>query len=408
MSYLNKPVTVFLSYCHKNKAIAEKIDKDLSRIGISIIRDEHSLKYTDSLNEFMQGIRKADFALLLISDEYLKSQNCLYEVGQLLKEINVWEKILPVIVGKTDIYSTSERLNYLRYWQNQESKLKAAIADIDAINILSSLSDLKKINSYCGFIDEFLSRIVDMFHIDYQSLVEKNYQPLFDKLGVTDYTYLTELLEIAKIKDIGLKDIALEEYQDKFGANSYFYSIKAKIENDFGRTDKAKYFYNKSLDLDPTNTDALNNLGFLYHYTYGDFCKAGELYERALRINPSLITTLLNLGVLYNQVDMKDSAIELFEQVLRLDTSNYKAYQNLGNIYSIPGMLDIEKAEINLKQAFKYNPTHFETLLTYGNFLKVYKKDIEGGNKLYRKAKKYDKSGKYRALLNTLLKHSKA
>ena len=51
-----KSVTVFLSCCHKNKAMAQKIDKDFSAIGISIIRDEHELQYTDSLSEFMKRI----------------------------------------------------------------------------------------------------------------------------------------------------------------------------------------------------------------------------------------------------------------------------------------------------------------------------------------------------------------
>jgi tetratricopeptide (TPR) repeat protein len=162
---------------------------------------------------------------------------------------------------------------------------------------------LKTIHSFRGFIDEFLSKIGDMFHVYLQTLFEKNYQPLSDKLAISDYSsYLTELLEIAKIKNLRVKDIAMEEYQEKFGVNTYFYCIRGKLESDSGRFDKARYLYETSLDLDPTNTDALNNLGFLYPYRYNNLLEAQRLYEKALNINPYLILTLLNLGVLYRSL----------------------------------------------------------------------------------------------------------
>ena len=402
MSNTSQSITVFLSYCHKNKAIAEKIDQDLNRIGISIIRDEHELNYTDSLNEFMQRIRRADFALLLISDDYLKSKNCLFEVWQLLKEENVWKKILPVTVGKINIYDLGDRISYVKFWKDQEIKLQNVLEGVDPINALASYNDLKIIGTFTGFIDEFLSKIVDMLHIDYETLIKKQYKPLFEKLGITDVNYLVELLVISKIENLKIKDIALEEYQSRFGANTYFYCMKGKLESDLGRIDKARYCYIKSLELDPTNTETMNNLGFLYNYAFNNLPEAQKLYEEALSLNPDMVVTLLNLGVLYRKTKKIDLAIAQFEHVIKLESSNYKAYQNLANIYSIE-RLDIDKAEKLYKKALKYNPNHVESLMGYANVLKCYKKEVDKGNKLYKKAKLYDKTGKFTPYIDSLL-----
>ncbi len=406
MSNTNQSITIFISYCHRDKSIAEKIDKDLNRIGISIIRDYHELKYTDSISEFMHKIRRADFALLLISDDYLKSKNCLYEVGQLLKEENVWKKILPVIADKTNIYDAASRIYYIKYWQDQEKKLKNLLSDVDIINALPSFNELKTIGTYAGFIDEFLSKIVDMLHVDFQTLVENQYRPLFSKIGVDDITYLVELINISKIDNLRIKDIALEEYQNKFGVNTYLFCMKGKLESDLGRIDKARYYYNKSLEYDSNNTDALNNLGFLFHYFFNDLVEAEKLYKKALNINPDFITTLLNLGVLYRNTERVDLAIICFKKVLKLDSTNCKAHQNLANIYSIE-KLDLEKAEMHYKKAMKYDSTNIEVLIWYANFLKVHRKKIEEGNRLYKKAKSYDKAGKYTTFIDTMLKSHK-
>lgn len=48
----------------------------------------------------MKKIREHDFAILLISHEYLISPNCMYEFLQVLKEKDFEKKILPVIMIK--------------------------------------------------------------------------------------------------------------------------------------------------------------------------------------------------------------------------------------------------------------------------------------------------------------------
>lgn len=67
--------------------MADKIANDLEVIGIRVIKDNKELEYTDNIPDFMKRIRSNDFALLLITDNYLKSKNCLYEDSFLYLEL---------------------------------------------------------------------------------------------------------------------------------------------------------------------------------------------------------------------------------------------------------------------------------------------------------------------------------
>ena len=89
---------IFLSYSWNNKLQADQIEDNLSAIGLTIIRDINEIKYKDKLTEFMRRIRDADYAIILISIDYLKSPNCVNELIELSKEKEFDRKILPIIV----------------------------------------------------------------------------------------------------------------------------------------------------------------------------------------------------------------------------------------------------------------------------------------------------------------------
>ncbi len=66
-------IKIFLSYSHNDNDVANKIDSDLTDIGLEVVRDVHNIEpLTDDLEEFMQQIRECNYALLIISDSYLE------------------------------------------------------------------------------------------------------------------------------------------------------------------------------------------------------------------------------------------------------------------------------------------------------------------------------------------------
>jgi hypothetical protein len=114
MSTEKKP-KIFISYCWTDQEVAEKIYDDLTQVGIIVRKDNHELQYKDSVTKYMNSIRDSDYAILLISDSYLKSKNCLYEISQLLKEKDIHDKVLPIILESAKIYNTQDRITYVNY-----------------------------------------------------------------------------------------------------------------------------------------------------------------------------------------------------------------------------------------------------------------------------------------------------
>ncbi|WP_312653002.1 toll/interleukin-1 receptor domain-containing protein [Aminipila sp.] len=155
-------VNLFISYCQKDGIYADDIELYFKDKDIVLHRDIRDISSWKSIREYMQSIRDMDYAVLIITDNYLKSFNCMYEVLEVMKERNYQDKIFPVVVEKK-IFNTSGRIQYITYWQEEFKKLKEEMLKIkDVINAGSIIDDLKRTQNITLNIDEFLGKVSDM------------------------------------------------------------------------------------------------------------------------------------------------------------------------------------------------------------------------------------------------------
>lgn len=77
---MEKP-TVFISYKRDKSDIVNKLEVKIGGRA-EIKRDTEEIGAWESITTFMKSIRTQDFAILVISDNYLKSVACMYEVIQ--------------------------------------------------------------------------------------------------------------------------------------------------------------------------------------------------------------------------------------------------------------------------------------------------------------------------------------
>src|SRR6185312_1407231 len=137
---------VFISYSWEDQEQAEHIYEDLSKIGIECIKDNHTLQYRDNISEYMKSIRDARYAIVLISDYYLKSKNCMYEAIQLLKERDFLTKHIPILLPSAKFFKTEDRIKYIKYWQEKFNELQIQLKDLNTLNALDLHNDLKILN----------------------------------------------------------------------------------------------------------------------------------------------------------------------------------------------------------------------------------------------------------------------
>ena len=153
---------VFLSYCWADEKIVDKVYNDLIKCTqINFHRDKLEINTWGSIREYMQSIRQMDYVILFISETYLKSRNCMYEVLEIMKDIKYKDKIFPAVIY-TEIYRTSIQVKFVKYWQDEFSQLKNRINDIDVQNLGSLPEDLKQCQDIAANIIDFLKIVSEM------------------------------------------------------------------------------------------------------------------------------------------------------------------------------------------------------------------------------------------------------
>ncbi|OCA02269.1 toll/interleukin-1 receptor domain-containing protein [Akkermansia glycaniphila] len=153
-----KEATVFLSYCRANSDEADSIERRLSDAGLIVKRDIRDLPPWQSILAFMQSIRDQDVAVLLISDAYLKSHACMYEVMEIMKEKDYHDRILPVVIER-GIYNRAKQIEYIAHWQHEAEQYKTAMQTIESENQNDMPKALKQMKQIAASMEEFLKAV---------------------------------------------------------------------------------------------------------------------------------------------------------------------------------------------------------------------------------------------------------
>lgn len=177
---LKEGVTIFLSYNWSDKDKVDEVDNYLSQIeNITVVRDVRNIGIWRSIKDFMKSIRDQDYAVLFISEMYLKSANCMYEILEIMKEKEYEKRIFPVVLNNS-IYNPLVRLEYIKYWQNRYNELEEAINAIQISNIGGVLNELKRYKFIVNSIDDFLSVLIDMNNPQVKNIGEKIFEAIFN------------------------------------------------------------------------------------------------------------------------------------------------------------------------------------------------------------------------------------
>lgn len=157
-----KQIDIFLSYCWKDSSVADSIyDYFSDNQEIKLHRDIFDIKKWDSIRMYMQSITNMDYMIIIISDAYLKSVNCMYEVLEIMRDRKYRDKIFPAVVH-SEIYSPYTRIEYIKYWQEDFLKLQDSLKEINIQNLGKLNEDLKRRQDISSNIAEFLDVVSDM------------------------------------------------------------------------------------------------------------------------------------------------------------------------------------------------------------------------------------------------------
>lgn len=169
----NNPI-IFMSYSWSNENIADSLELLFKTKNIYLQRDKRELIYRDSIKEFMKKIRKSDYCLMIISDEYLKSINCMYEILEFVKDDNYKERIRHLIHKDLDIFNITGKTQYVKYWELESKKIHKLLSEVEELNKTEIIEEAKKVDNIKRNIGEFLSFISDTNNIIFNNNITKD------------------------------------------------------------------------------------------------------------------------------------------------------------------------------------------------------------------------------------------
>ena len=353
---------IFISYSSVDEKKVNIIDKDFQSIGINLIRDTRDLKPKGSIKEFMARVRSTDFVMMIISDSFIKSYYCMYEVLELLEEPRFSERLLPILLPNANIFNTKGHRDYIIYWEKileQENAQTKGMKEFS--NSEGIMADLNHYRNIRNNIDQFISILRDMKIWNFDHLRNEKYNSMLSYLGVEEVDNYTDILEIQTLADPEEQEVELHDFLIKNPNHKLALFHKAFLAAEQGKYIVAKNFYERVLKLDAQNESVHFNLG-LCLVQLQESVQAIKHFKKAININPENTQAHLQLGLLFMAGNKKLKAESSFLKTINLDEDIFEAHSNLGVLYR-DYFKDYKKAIVYLENAGKLNPDNISLVL---------------------------------------------
>ena len=83
----------------------------------------------------MERIGQGKCVIVVISDKYLKSPNCIFELLEVAKNGKLYDRIFPIVLADAEIYKPVQRLKYIKYWEDEIKQFDEGLKEVSAANL---------------------------------------------------------------------------------------------------------------------------------------------------------------------------------------------------------------------------------------------------------------------------------
>ena len=187
---------VFISYAWKGESeeIVNQIDRALQERGIRLVRDKRDLGYKGSIGEFMERIGRGNCVIVVISDKYLRSPNCMFELVEIADGKSFYDRIFPVVLNDANVYDPIKRIEYVKYWEVKRAELAEAMKTLDPANLQGIREDMDLYDRIRDRIAGLASTLKDMNTLTAEAHRDSDFSELYAAIekwlevnrGVTD------------------------------------------------------------------------------------------------------------------------------------------------------------------------------------------------------------------------------
>lgn len=120
--------------------------------------------------------------------------------------------------------------------------------------------------------------------------------------------------------------------QQEYSENSLYYIKEARRLNSEGKTTEANTSFQKAVELDPKNKEALLGLGKTFMYLDKNK-EAEDAFNKILKLSPDDTTVMFLLAKVYAYTNRYNEAINLYQKALGMDPKNKEIKIGLAEVY---------------------------------------------------------------------------
>lgn len=156
--------SVFISYAWggESEETVNQIDRALQQRGLKIIRDKRDLGFKGSISAFMERIGLGNCVIVVISDKYLRSPNCMFELVEIAEGKEFHDRVFPIVLGNAEIYDPVKRLQYVKHWEGKLAELDKAMREVGQANLQGIREDIDQYSRIRDKVSGLTSILKDM------------------------------------------------------------------------------------------------------------------------------------------------------------------------------------------------------------------------------------------------------
>ncbi len=171
---------VYISYAWGDDSDSGRIREEalrqicaaLEERGCEIIYDKNRMGYGERISKFMDRLAAADRLVVILSDKYLKSVYCMYELYEAWRrcgrnESYFLDRIRIVRLPDAEIDTIAQRIEYARYWRDEYCELQEIIArDLELVSD-ADFQAFRLVSDFARHTSSILSLVADTMHKRY-------------------------------------------------------------------------------------------------------------------------------------------------------------------------------------------------------------------------------------------------
>lgn len=221
---------VYISYAWTSES--EEILKELCAAfdenDIKYYVDKKEIEYRGNIREFEERLGKGAYIILIISDKFLKSKDCMFEVLQIKNNgENVSQRIYPIVLSDAKIYDPEHIIDYIKYWEDKKASLNDKLKTVGSEFLNGLHSAINNFTKFREIIDDIINTLKEMNNLSPDIHRDSKFKQLIESLKVQQHT--KEIIDTThkefqkmnsrSINQYGSKSVYIENFEGDLNIN---------------------------------------------------------------------------------------------------------------------------------------------------------------------------------------------